>query len=149
MSEQSDKEFTSDKDRQTLEIAQKAFDAFCAAVETGDSDDLIALVAEDIRFFVPLPFEEWRGEQRGRARVRELVEFERETMRFRITVEQTGIASMNNLAAIEYRVAGSLQGGAYKNHLAIFFEVENGLIKSWREYTGDVDPQAVAALSGK
>jgi ketosteroid isomerase-like protein len=52
--------------RETLLIGQRAFDAFSLAVETGDSRNLCDLMADDVRFFVPLPFEEWRGEQTGR-----------------------------------------------------------------------------------
>ncbi len=132
--------------RETLEIGQRAFNAFSLAVETGDSRNLCDLMAEDVRFFVPLPFDEWRGEQTGRSRVRELIEFERETMKLQVYFELTGIAATNNLAAIEFRVSGSNKGGAFGNHLAIFLEVENGLIKSWREYVGDVNPKAVAAI---
>lgn len=134
----------SNENRETLEIGQRTFDAFRVAVETGDSRSLCDLMAEDVRFFVPLPFEEWRGEQAGQNRVRELIEFERETMKLQIIFELTGIAATNNLAAVEFRVSGSNKGGAFSNHLALFFEVENGLIKSWREYVGDVNPKAVA-----
>lgn len=132
-----------------LEVGQNAFDAFKNAIELNDTNALIEIMSDDVTFFVPLPFQEWRGEQRGKNRLRELIKFERDTMRLRIKFEQTGIAATNNLVAVEFSVAGENKGGAYQNHLAIFFEIENGKVKSWREYGGDINPQAVAAITQK
>ncbi|MBC7796410.1 MAG: nuclear transport factor 2 family protein [Pyrinomonadaceae bacterium] len=132
-----------------LKIGRQAFAAFVKAVETGDAEDLLELMTDDVRFLVPIPFEEWRGEQIGRERVGELIRFERDTMQLRIKFEQTAIAATGNLVAIEFRVAGENKGGAYQNHLAIFFEIEDGKVKSWREYGGDINPKAVAALNQK
>lgn len=136
-----------DKNQTTLEIGQKAFDCFKNAIESGATDELIEMMSDDVRFLVPLPFEEWRGEQRGKNRLRELLRFEREVMELRIKFEQISIAANDNLAAVEFRVEGTNKGGAYKNHISIFFEIENEKISAFREYAGDIDPQDIAAIN--
>lgn len=129
-----------------LEIGQRVFDAFVKAVETGEANDLIELMTEDVRFFVSFPFEEWRGEQRGKNRIAELIRFQRDEMQVRIKYEQVGITVSGSTCAVEFRVAGTNVGGEYHNHLAVFFDFENELVKAWREYTGDVDAKAIAQL---
>lgn len=132
----------------TLEIGQRAFDGFVKAIETGETDDFFRLIGEDVRFLVPLPFNDWRGEQRGIARLRELIRFERDKMEMQIKFTQTSISVSENITAVEFRVEGTNKGGAYKNHIAIFFEITNEKVTAIREYAGDIDPKAVAAVNG-
>ena len=131
----------------TLEIGQRAFDGFVKAIETGETNDFFEVIGENIRFLVPLPFDQWRGEQRGIDRLRKLIRFEREEMEMRIKFKQTSISVSQNIAAVEFRVEGSNKGGAYKNHIAICFEITGEKVTAIREYTGDVDPKAVAAIN--
>ena len=131
------------------QLGQNAYDALQKAVETGDASDFLNLMHDDVRFFVSFPFEEWRGEQRGKNRITELLRFQRDEMRVRIKYEQVGITANKNTCAVEFRVAGTNAGGEYRNHLAIFFDFENELVKTWREYTGDVDAKAIAHLAGQ
>jgi len=42
-------------------------------------------VTSDFGFIVPIPFEEWQGEQRGIGRFRELIELERASMSSKLT----------------------------------------------------------------
>ena len=131
-----------------LKIGQRAFDAFKNAIEVGDVNALIELMHDDVSFYVPIPFEEWRGEQRGRERLRELIQFERDAMELRVKFTQVSIAAANNIAAVEFQVEGTNKGGAYRNHIAIFFEITGEKVTAFREYAGDIDPQAVAAVNG-
>jgi ketosteroid isomerase-like protein len=132
----------------TLEIGQHTFDGFVKAIETGETDDFFRRIGEDVRFLVPLPFDEWRGEQRGIARLHELIRFERGEMELRIKFTQTSISASANIAAVEFRVEGTNKGGAYKNHIALFFEITDEKVTAFREYAGDIDPKAVAAVNG-
>ena len=129
-------------------LAQRAFEAFVKAVTTGDSAPLMALMHPQVRFWVPLPFADWQGEQRGAARVAELVAFERDVMQMSLRFEQVGLVAGSHTAGVEFRVQGRHRGGDYHNHLSMFFEFDAaGLITAWREYTGEVDPKAVAAVT--
>lgn len=129
------------------QLGQNAYDALQKAVEEGDTTDFLNLMDDDVTFFVSFPFEEWRGEQRGRERIAQLIKFQRDEMQVRIKYEQIGTTVNGNTCAVEFRVAGTNAGGDYRNHLAVFFDFENGKVKSWREYTGDVDAKAIAHLA--
>lgn len=133
----------------TLTLGQQAFAAFKKAVETGDSNDFVEMTAQDVRFTAPFPFDEWRGEQRGRERAGEMFKFERDEMQNRVILTQTSVMANENTAGVEFDVAGTNKGGEYKNHNAIFFDFENEQIKAFREYCGDVDPKAVAAVNAQ
>lgn len=134
-------------DNKIREIGQKAFDKFKNAIESDAIDEFVELISADVRFFVPLPFDEWRGEQRGRERLRELIHFERETMELRVELVQTSITTTDNIAAVEFQVEGTNKGGAYRNHIALFFEITGEKVTAFREYAGDIDPRAVAAIN--
>lgn len=131
----------------TLTLGQLAFAAFKKAVETGESQSFIEMTTQDVRFVAPFPFDEWRGEQHGRERASEMFKFERNEMQNRVVLTQTLIMANEDTAAVEFDVAGTNKGGEYKNHNAIFFDFENEQIKAFREYCGDVDPTAVAAVN--
>lgn len=128
-------------------LARDAFDAFRLAIETGESEDFAQRCAEDIRFFVPIPIEQWRGEQRGRQRVRELAAFERDEMGVRVTLQLRAVLPGTGSVAVEYTTDGVNKGGPYANHNAIVFDFADDLVTEFREYTGDVDPAAVTAVN--
>ena len=112
----------------------QAFDAFRLAIEEGDTEPFEVLVTSDFGFIVPIPFEEWQGEQRGTGRFRELIELERASMSAKLTPvtcmeqEDTGI--------VIFKAEGIFNGKPYANELAIVFRFEQERIRSFREYVG-------------
>lgn len=116
------------------ERSLQAFDAFRRAIEEGDTGAFEALVTSDFGFIVPIPFEEWQGEQRGTGRFRELVELERASMSAKLTpvicVEQedTGI--------VIFQAEGIFNEMPYTNELVIVFRFEQERIRTFREYVG-------------
>ena len=136
-----------DANQKIAEIGQRAFDEFKNAIEKGAFEDFIEMTLENVSFYAALPFEEWRGEQRGRERLRELLRFERDEMELRVKFTQISMTAMNDLAAFGFSVEGSNKGGAFRNRLALFFVIENDKIAEFREYAGDIDPSAVAAIN--
>ncbi|MGG4049268.1 MULTISPECIES: nuclear transport factor 2 family protein [Paenibacillus] len=116
------------------ERSLQAFNAFRRAIEEGDTGAFEALVTSDFGFIVPIPFEEWQGEQKGTERFRELVELERASMSAKLTpvicVEQedTGI--------VIFQAEGIFNEMPYTNELVIVFRFEQERIRSFREYVG-------------
>lgn len=117
--------------------SSKAFNAFCRAIEEGDTTDFGSLVSEDFHFFVPLAFTEWLGEQRGMKRFEELVRFEREVLIVQLTpvIQLEG----DDHEIIVFRAEGILNNKAYSNELTIVFHFEDGRIRSFREYVGSTE----------
>lgn len=116
------------------ERSRQAFHAFRRAIEEGDTRAFEALVTPEFGFIVPIPFEEWQGEQKGTGRFRELVELERASMSAKLTpvicVEQedTGI--------VIFQAEGIFNEMPYTNELVIVFRFEQERIRSFREYVG-------------
>lgn len=65
--------------------SSQAFRAFRRAIEDGEVNEFLSLVTEDFHFSVPLPFEDWKNEQRDKHRLEKLVRFERETLQVHLT----------------------------------------------------------------
>jgi ketosteroid isomerase-like protein len=112
----------------------QAFQAFQRAFEKGQVNEFLSLVTEDFHFFVPLPFEEWKEEQRGKQRLEELVRFERETLHLQLTplIELED----RNHGIVVFRAEGTLNNAPYSNELTVVFEFENNQIRSFREFVG-------------
>ena len=91
-------------DRQTLQAAQRAFDAWKQSLETGDEQAFAAVVADNVRFVVNLPYDQWRGEHQGRARVEELLRFERDELKLRSRITLLNVLANGNRVAFEWSV---------------------------------------------
>jgi ketosteroid isomerase-like protein len=114
--------------------SSQAFKAFRRAFEEGQVSDFLALVTKDFHFFIPLPFEQWKDEQRGKQRFEELVRFEREVL----LVQLTPLIELEDAkyGIVVFRAEGTLNNMLYRNELTVVFEFENGQIRSFREYVG-------------
>ena len=129
-------------------LGERGFAAFKTAVETGDVEPLMSLCDLEIRFFVPLPFAAWLGEQRGRERLRELFAFERGAMGMAVTLTCHALLESADGAVALFEAAGANRGGDYANRLAIALRFESDRLVGFTEYTAQVDPDAVAAVTG-
>ncbi|MED5015849.1 nuclear transport factor 2 family protein [Paenibacillus chibensis] len=112
----------------------RAFQAFQRAIEEGETDDFLALITGEFSFRVPLPFEEWKEEQHGGERFKDLVRFEREVLEVRLAPLfeiEDGKRGM-----VAFRAEGTLNESPYRNELAIVFEFEGHRISAFREYVG-------------
>lgn len=131
-----------------LAIGQRAFDAFKHGINTGDAESFAALVAEDVEFRCPLWFDGWLGPQKGRQRVRELIATDHNTLRLRTVITQTSILANGRTVAVEFRNDGTNRSGEYHGKLAIFFDIgEDGLVTNFREYSGEIDPEAMGLVA--
>lgn len=112
----------------------EGFDAFRQALETGNTVDFLKKVTEDFHFFVPLPLEGWKHEQRGKDRFEELVKFERSVFQMQLT--PLIVLENEDNGIVVFRSEGLLNGRPFRNELAIVFEFETERIRSFREYVG-------------
>ncbi len=112
----------------------QAFDAFRLAIEEGDTEPFEALVTSDFGFIVPIPFEEWQGEQRGTGRFRELIELERASMSAKLT--PVSCMEQEDAGIVIFKAEGVFNGRPYANELVIVFRYEQERIRSFREYVG-------------
>ena len=128
-------------DRQTLAAAQRAFDAWKQSLETGDEQVFAAVVADNVKFVVNLPFDQWRGEHQGRARVEELLRFERDVLKLRPRITQLNVLANGNRVAFEWSVEGTVLGKPRRpdTRNLLIFEVDDDKVVNFREYFGYVD----------
>lgn len=124
--------------------AEQAFEAFKHAMETGDEKPLLNRMTEDCVFSIPMPFKQWQGTQVGKQRLSELIHFEFDELQQRPTFTLKSVATNGNLVSFEYDNQSSTQGVAYKNNLAIFFDVLGDKISGFREYVGVLDAAGIA-----
>lgn len=112
----------------------QSFQAFRRAFEEGDTAAFLSLVTDDFRFRIPLPLENWKSEQQGKQRFDELVQFEREVLKVRLTslIELDG----TNHGMVLFRAEGTLNGLPYSNELVVVFEFEDDKIQSFQEFVG-------------
>lgn len=112
----------------------EGFAAFKQALETGRTEDFLAMVTEDFLFFVPLQLEGWNKEQQGKERFEDLVRFERSVFQMKL-IPLTLLENEEN-GMMVFRSEGLLNGRFFHNELVIVFSFEEGRIRSFREYVG-------------
>jgi len=115
-------------------LCSRAFQAFRAAFEEGDTEHFLALVNEDFHFSIPLPIDGWKEEQLGAQRFNELVRFERETLQ----VKLTSLIELHDIhfGIVIFQAEGTLSNQPYRNEIAIVFEFKNNRIRSFKEFVG-------------
>ncbi|MGG3508001.1 nuclear transport factor 2 family protein [Paenibacillus lautus] len=115
-------------------LCRRAFQAFRSAIEVGDTTKFLALVTEEFQFSIPLPYDDWKGKQVGKQRFKELVSFEREALRVKLTplIELYDV----HFGVVVFQAQGTLNTQPYRNELTVVFEFEGDQIKSFKEFVG-------------
>lgn len=127
-----------------LETGHRAFEAFKHSVETGDAQQLLALLTDDFTFTSPIPVGEFQGKQVGKKRVAALTHWRWNDLQMRASMTLLTVTSSEKTVGFEWLHEGTNRGQLYTNRLAIFFDVRGDKISAWREYVNEVDPEAVA-----
>lgn len=122
-----------------VEVGQRGFDAFKHGIETGDAGPLLEVAADDIVFSVAL-WGEWAGPQRGKDRLKELVDHQHNVLKLKTRVTQTSRSVSEDRVWFEFSNDGTNLGGEYHGRLAVVFQVEDGKVKAFREYAGVLNP---------
>ncbi|UUZ81240.1 nuclear transport factor 2 family protein [Paenibacillus sp. P26] len=115
-------------------LCGRAFKAFRAAFEEGDTTHFLALVNDDFHFSIPLPIDGWKERQVGAERFNELVRFEREILR----VKFNPLIELHDdpFGIVVFQAEGTLSNQPYRNELAVVFEFKHNQICSFKEFVG-------------
>ncbi|MDX2065613.1 MAG: isochorismatase family protein [Fimbriimonadaceae bacterium] len=124
------------------ESAQRAFDAWRTGEETGDYRQFKALLSPNFREYSH-PVQPSRGHLTGpkaKERMLQLVA-ERESRPNQLKFSQVKTFTDAKSVMFQFRSSGKLAGGfPYSGDNTLIFGIEDGMVVSFREYFGDVDP---------
>jgi ketosteroid isomerase-like protein len=124
-------------DEAAVEVAVAAFAGIQRGAATGDWDDFLALLAEEVRIMIPVPSTEVgapEGVLRGKDVARQMFDSRhREKVRGAV-LEGRRLAANGPLVVVESRVEGTLDTELVANHFVFVFEVADGEIVSMYEY---------------
>jgi ketosteroid isomerase-like protein len=124
-------------DADALDVAQRAFLGLRRGAGTGDWDDFVDLLADDVRIMIPVPAgveNPPEGLLVGKDIARQLFGSHHEEKVQGAALECKRVAANGGLVVLECRVEGNLNGENVANHFVFVFEVEGGLIASMYEY---------------
>ena len=119
-------------DDQAFTIAFDAFQKLDRGARTGEWDDFIACLHEDLTWFVPVPG--FQGLHRGKESVAELFKHHAAVTRTHWNLKN--VVANGNEIGFECWTEGTIEGKSYGNQLLMLFVIENGLIRHFREYGG-------------
>ena len=118
---------------------------FFAAIGRGDSESLLALVAEDIEWIIP--GEDWplAGTHLGHAGLAALVRKESDTIEMSVSEPREFVAQGDRVLVVGF-ARGKIKATnkAFEDHWIFAITVRDGRLSSIREY---VDTQALARAS--
>ena len=118
---------------------------FFAAIGRGDSESLLALVAEDIEWIIP--GEDWplAGTHLGHAGLAALVRKESDTIEMSVSEPREFVAQGDRVLVVGFE-RGKIKATnkAFEDHWIFAITVRDGRLSSIREY---VDTQALARAS--
>lgn len=117
-----------------VEIAQRAFQHFTHGLATGEWSLFIDMLTEDFTFWFPVG--PYHGLNVGKQRAIAFFQYVSEAFEQGLTVTLERVTSNETTVVFEFRDEGVLRGEAYKNRVAVSFDVRGDKICSYREYFG-------------
>ncbi len=118
----------------TLAIAHRAFQHFQQGLATGDWQPFLAEVTEDFSFWFPMG--PYHGLNEGKERAAEFFHYVSTTFEQGLTLTLDRVTSNDTTVVFEFRDEGLMLGQAYKNRVAVSFDVRGDKICAYREYFG-------------
>ncbi len=123
------------KSKQTMQVAQKAFEHFKQGLATGKWQAFFAMLADDFTFTFPQG--KYQGSHQGKAIAEEFFTYVSQTFPAGIhVVEVLRVTGNDKTVIFEFRDEGMLRGQPYKNRVAVSFDVCGEKICAYREYFG-------------
>jgi|GEM_PF-27346 len=125
------------------ESAQLAFSAWQKGERSGDYGSFKALISPSFREYSH-PVQPKRGYATGPEAKTRLLDLIAAREKSPNSLEFTSVQTFEDKqqVAFQFQSAGKIAGGiSYQGHNTIVFGIENGLVVSFREYFGDVDPK--------
>jgi ketosteroid isomerase-like protein len=118
----------------TQKTANQAFAYFTHGLATGEWNSFLDMLTEDFHFWFPVgPF---HGLNTGKERAREFFQYVSESFSEGLFVTLDQVTSNETTVVFEFRSQGKLRGDAYKNRVAVSFDVRGDKICGYREYFG-------------
>ncbi|MDJ0703787.1 MAG: nuclear transport factor 2 family protein [Leptolyngbyaceae cyanobacterium MO_188.B28] len=118
----------------TLEVGKRAFARFAHALETGEWQPFVDMLADDFTFWFPVG--KFHGLNEGKDRAIEFFDYVTETFSPGLTLTLDRVTSSETTVVFEFRDEGFMWGDPYKNRIAVSFDIEGDKIIAYREYMG-------------
>lgn len=119
---------------QTLE-GHIAFEKLTHGLATGDWEPFLSLLTDDFSFWFPIgPYHELNI---GKAKAAEFFQYVTQTFAGGLAVESVDRVTSNLTTVVfESRDQGLMNGQAYKNRVAVSFDIRGDKVCGYREYFG-------------
>jgi ketosteroid isomerase-like protein len=118
----------------TLKVAHQAFEHFKHGLATGEWDAFIDMLTDDFQFWFPVG--QYHGLNVGKERAKEFFEYVSQVFSPGLALTLDRVTSNETTVVFEFRDQGQMRGEAYKNRIAVSFDVCGDKICFYREYFG-------------
>ncbi len=125
----------SQKVAHTMEVGMRAFEHCKYGLANGEWQPFLAMLSDDFTFYFPQG--KYKGQNTGKAKAEEFFKYVSATFVGGLKVtEVMHVTAGENSIVFEFKDEGSLRGEAYKNRVAISWEIRGDQLISYREYFG-------------
>lgn len=119
----------------TLIVAHQAFANLQHGLSTGDWNPMLDLLTEDFTFWFPVG--PYHGLNEGKEKAQAFFQYVSEVFQQSIKLTSLDRVTHNETTVVfEFRDEGRMWQEAYKNRIAVSFDVRGDKICSYREYFG-------------
>ena len=119
-------------------VARAAFADFAHGLATGEWDDWLGRLADDVVFYFPTG--EWAGRNEGRQRAADFFSYVRTVYPEGLFATLDGVTASETTAVFEFRDRGLMRLPSgdrdYQNRVAVALDVRGDEITGYREYFG-------------
>jgi hypothetical protein len=118
--------------KDTLAIANLAFEAWKMGLATGNWERFLNLLTEDFTFSFPVG--KYQGIHQGKESAKEFFEYVSKIYSEGLKVDLKRTLQSDQTVIFEIESFGKMLGQAYHNQASVFFEVRDKKISHYREY---------------
>ena len=118
--------------KDTLAIANLAFEAWKTGLATGGWEAFLNLLTEDFSFSFPVG--KYQGIHQGKDSAKEFFEYVSKIYSEGLQIDLKRTLQTDQTVIFEIESSGQMLGQAYHNQASVFFEVRGKKICNYREY---------------
>ena len=118
--------------KDTLAIANLAFEAWKTGLATGGLEAFLNLLTEDFSFSFPVG--KYQGIHQGKDSAKEFFEYVSKIYSEGLQIDLKRTLQTDQTVIFEIESSGQMLGQAYHNQASVFFEVRDEKICHYREY---------------
>ena len=122
-----------------MQVARRAFEGFARGNRTGNWEDFLEALTEDVTMWVPAPgrFQGENEENEGKEQVEAFCRFTSEEQEARLDFEEPFRAVASGRTVVfEFTDEGTIAGESVSNRIAMSMDVRDGRVEAIREYVG-------------